>query len=104
MKDFYERIDDIKKMPTLFEDAEKGPSHESVLKSYNIVNFILEMLKENLPSDYIIQTILECQDDKCTNGKFLNGKVFIEAFKQMVPCQQCRPDEYLEFLESRKNK
>ena len=98
MKNFFERIEDIKKTPDCFTDKDRGDSHESILKSYRIVDLVLEMLREKMDSEHIIQTIYECKKSKCKIENCRNGKVFSEHFSQMVPCQNCCPEKYIEFL------
>lgn len=47
-------------MPSLFEDTEKGKSHESVLKSFHIVCKIKEMLARGDSRETILEIIDQC--------------------------------------------
>ena len=54
-------ISEIKEMPTSFVDSEKGKCHESVLRSFQIVEKVKQMLLRKDSHETILEIINECQ-------------------------------------------
>jgi len=60
------RILEIKKYPTLFDDAKNGSSHESLLRAFHILEYVKELLKIKTPPEVILE-IIDTIEEKETN-------------------------------------
>lgn len=56
-------IFEIRAKPTLFKDAQRGMSHESVLKSFQILQHVKGMLKRGDSHQTILEVIEVCEKD-----------------------------------------
>jgi hypothetical protein len=50
-------LEEIRQMPTTYQDSSRGPCHESLLRSFHIVNKVSELLAHNTPAP-VIQEII----------------------------------------------
>jgi hypothetical protein len=60
------KISYIKSFPTLFNDKERGSCHESILKSFQILELVKEMLIRNDSHETILMVIEECEKETPT--------------------------------------
>ena len=59
-------LNSIRRSPVVLKVGEAYPSngyHESVLRSYHIVQLVKRMLKDRVPPDYILGLIEFCEND-----------------------------------------
>lgn len=58
---YFMTIREIKKLPNTFDDRFKGESDESVLRAYQILEKVKEMLGRGDSSQTVLEIIMECE-------------------------------------------
>ena len=55
-------INEIRNLPTTYRDAKTGDTHESILRAYQILEKVKEMLKRNDSVKTVIEVIEMCEN------------------------------------------
>ena len=79
------KIEEIQKFPTLYTDVHRGDCHESLLRSYQILEKVKDLLRIETPPTVILEVIKECERDlaRCDRPHADDPHV-LETIKQMM--------------------
>ena len=58
------KLSEIRNKPICYTDTEHGKCHESLLRSYGIVEKVIELLEKETPHKVIIEIITDLQEAK----------------------------------------